>query len=258
MESKLTGRKAFCANLGFLWNDLPLTDRILNASNAGFGFVECHWPFGDDPVEIGGLCENLGLGRLSINTRPGETFGLSAVPGLEIEAREAIDEAIRFARTAGFLFVHVMAGKGTGTEAKSTFIRSLIYACDNAPDLTFLIEPINLIDVPGYFLNSLEQAELILDECDRPNLKIMFDCYHAARSGEDVVKVFSRLISRVGHIQIAGVPARGSPINSDLDYGFVLAEVRKLGWSGPIGAEYSTPQGQEPSFDWMDELVAVL
>ena len=35
----------FSANLGFLWKQLPLTNAIYAAKEAGFDAVECHWPY---------------------------------------------------------------------------------------------------------------------------------------------------------------------------------------------------------------------
>jgi hydroxypyruvate isomerase len=34
----------FSANLGFLYTDLPMVERILAARNSGFDAVECHYP----------------------------------------------------------------------------------------------------------------------------------------------------------------------------------------------------------------------
>ena len=39
----------FSANIGFLYTDLPLPDRIRAAKRAGFDAVECHFPY-DVPV----------------------------------------------------------------------------------------------------------------------------------------------------------------------------------------------------------------
>jgi hydroxypyruvate isomerase len=35
----------FSANLGFLWPDRPLLDRIDAAAKAGFKAIELHWPY---------------------------------------------------------------------------------------------------------------------------------------------------------------------------------------------------------------------
>jgi hydroxypyruvate isomerase len=35
----------FSANLGFLWPDRLLLDRIDAAANAGFKAIELHWPY---------------------------------------------------------------------------------------------------------------------------------------------------------------------------------------------------------------------
>jgi len=35
----------YSANIGFLWDHLPLPERIMAASKAGFDAVECHFPY---------------------------------------------------------------------------------------------------------------------------------------------------------------------------------------------------------------------
>ena len=82
----------FSANLGFLWADRPLADAIRAAQAAGFDAVECHWPYDTPPAEVSAALRDTGLEMLGLNTlrgRPGEN-GLSALPGREAEAREAI------------------------------------------------------------------------------------------------------------------------------------------------------------------------
>jgi hydroxypyruvate isomerase len=43
-----------------------------------------------------------------------------------------------------------------------------------------------MLDVPGYFLGSVDRARAVLDKVAAPNLKLMVDCYHLARMGHDV------------------------------------------------------------------------
>src|SRR5436309_3000848 len=75
----------FSANLGFLWPDRPLLDRIAAASDAGFRAVELHWPY-DVPAEaVRSACGSRGLELLGLNTAVGDASkgdsGLAAVPG---------------------------------------------------------------------------------------------------------------------------------------------------------------------------------
>src|SRR5215208_7740768 len=151
----------FSANLGFLWTDRPLPNRIRAAKAAGFDAVECHFPY-DDPIEhIKAVLAETGLPMLSLNTRRGNVkageFGLAALSGREREAHLAIDEAVVYATAIGARYVHVMAGipgEGNERQARSAFVSALQYAAARAAPhgISILIEPLNIRDVPGYFL----------------------------------------------------------------------------------------------------------
>ena len=244
----------FSANLGFLWAELPLPDAIRAAHRAGFDAVECHWPF-DTPAGVTrDALQETGLPMLGLNTRRGNVAagenGLAALPGREAEARAAIDEALAYARATGTAAVHVMAGRTDDPRAEDTFLANLAYACHAAePDgITILIEPLNPHDAPGYFLKDTAQAVRLIQTLDHPRLRLMFDCYHVARVEGDVCARFAAVRPLIGHVQIAGVPARGRPDRGDVDYGSLLPS---LGWPGPIGAEYRPGGATEDSLGWL-------
>ena len=104
----------FSANLGFLWTELPLLDRIDAAARAGFRAVELHPPTPPRPPPSPNAAPRRGSSFLGINTdvnpAKGEA-GLAAVPGRGAEARALIDQAFDWAAAAGGTGVHVMAGK---------------------------------------------------------------------------------------------------------------------------------------------------
>ena len=249
----------FSANLGFLWTELPLPDAIRKAHQAGFDAVEFHWPY-DTPVEdvLQALSET-SLPVLGLNTRRGNLEngenGLSALPGREIEARAAIDEAIHYASQIGAGNIHVMAGFADGEEADRVFVENLIYACDSAKKfgLCILIEPLNHYDAPGYYLSSSRQAADIIATVARSNLKLMFDCYHMQLMEGDVSNRLKSLLPIIGHIQIASVPERAAPDRGELHYPFVLSELSRLGHAAPIGAEFKPGDGQKTDdhLDWL-------
>lgn len=253
---------AFSANLGFLWSDRPLPDAIRAAARAGFSAVECHWPYDTPTEQVRAALAETGLPMLGLNTARGDVgageFGLSAVPGRGAQARDAIDMALDYARATGTRAVHVMAGKAEGEAAAQAFDDALRHACARAAPLgiTVLIEPINPFDVPGYFLSSTAQAAQIIDRLALPNLRLMFDCYHAARNGEDVFARLSALLPLVGHVQFAGVPDRGRPDRGTLDYRAVFAHLAALGYRDPLGAEYRPEGATDASLGWMQGLRA--
>ena len=243
----------FSANLGFLWADRPLPDAIRAAKAAGFDAVECHWPYDTPPDQTVAALQETGLKMLGLNTRRGNTAigenGLCALPGRDAEARDAIDQALTYAKATNTRAVHVMAGNSSGPRARAAFVSALTYACDQADDLTILIEPLNPYNAPGYYLNSTGLGADIIREVARPNLRLMFDCYHVQIIEGDVSRRLQDLLPLIGHIQIASVPDRGTPDHGELDYAFVLGRIAQLGWSLPIGAEYLP--GPDHDLTWL-------
>ena len=249
----------FSANLGFLWADLPLPAAIRAAKAAGFDAVECHWPYATPSTEITAALKDTGLEMLGLNTPKSAggigLFGLSALPGHEAMARAVIDQSLSFATDIGARSLHVMAGMASGAEAQASFCAALSHACHQAQQggMTILIEPLNRHDAPGYFLNSLAQAEEIITSVNHPNLKLMFDCYHVGRTEGDVIAQLQARLPLIGHIQFASIPNRRSPDQGTLDYTEVFAALDKLGWNGPLGAEYHPDGATGNSLDWMNK-----
>ena len=250
----------FSANLGFLWNDLQLPDAIRAAKAAGFDAVECHWPYDIPAIDVKQALTETGLNLLGLNTRRGDVHagenGLSALPDKLPQARAAIDEAIKYAELVSAACVHVMAGFSAGPEAHTTFIENLQYACDRARphNVTILIEPLNRYDAPNYFLSTSEQAEGIIRQVDRPNIKLMFDCYHIQLMEGDLSNRIARLLPLIGHIQFASVPDRGSPEHGEISYSHIFDVISALGYTAPLGAEYKPVGKTDETLGWMRTL----
>ena len=247
----------FSANLGFLWTELALPDAIRAARKAGFHAVECHFPYATTVADAKAALTETGLPMLGLNTRKGDPDkgenGLCALPGRMDEARAAIDEAIAYATAITCGAVHVMAGVTTGAQAEKTFADNLAYACAQAAPhgITILIEPLNRDDAPGYFLTSTGQAVGLIEQVGALNLKLMFDCYHVQRTEGDLTHRLTELMPHIGHIQIAGAPARGRPDIGEINYPHLYAHLKSLGYTKPLGAEYKTFGPTEPTLGWL-------
>lgn len=245
----------FSANLGFLWQELPLPDAIRAAARAGFDAVECHWPYEVPVADVLAVLSDTGLPMLGVNTsrgREGE-FGLSALPGQGTRARASVDEAIAYAEATDARAIHVMAGVAQGPAAHEAFLETLAYACAQT-DRTVLIEPLNRYDAPGYFLRDTGQAQDILTTVGAPNAALMFDCYHVARTEGDLLTRLTDLWPIIGHIQFAAVPDRGPPDHGEIAYSEVFEAIDRMGWPHPIGAEYIPQGATEASLDWMQTI----
>ncbi|MEP1962035.1 hydroxypyruvate isomerase family protein [Tateyamaria sp.] len=242
----------FSANLGFLWADRPLPDAIHAAKAAGFDAVECHWPYDTPASDVKAALAATGLSMLGLNTRRGDVVGgengLAALSGRETEAQDTITQAIKYADTIDAGAIHVMCGFAKGADAHATFVSNLRFACGTT-NRTILIEPLNRHDAPGYFLQTTDQARAIIAEVNKPNLKLMFDCYHVGRTEGDLITRLADLAPIIGHIQFASVPDRGAPDHGEVDYSHVFEALAD--WPMPLGAEYKPGGDTDATLGWL-------
>lgn len=249
----------FSANLGFLWPDRPLLERVEAAARAGFPAIEMHWPYEIPAEEMRRTCQESGVKALSINTVRGprpDDMGLAAQPGRQSEFVEIFDQAVDYARAIGAGNVHVMAGtvdEKTGDEARRVLIDNLAAASRKAPDLTLLLEALNPRDAPGYFYSTVGEAADIIDAVGAPNLRLMFDAYHVGSGEGDILVKLSRHLPIIGHVQIAAVPSRAEPNEGEIAYPAVFAKLEDIGYSGWIGCEYKPRAGTDEGLEWMKQ-----
>jgi hydroxypyruvate isomerase len=253
----------FSANLGFLWPDLPLLERIEAASRAGFRAIELHWPY-DVPAEsVQDACARQGIRLLALNTPLGDVakgdFGLAALPGRESDFQAGLDLALTYARASGASGIHAMAGvvpAGQRINARDVFKRNISTAADKAAEhaITLLLEAINPRDKPGYFYSTLGEVADLMDEIDRPNLRLMFDVYHVAIAEGDILTKLDRHLPRIGHVQIAAVPSRAEPDEGEVCYRAIFEALDRLGYAGWVGCEYKPRAGTQEGLRWTEAL----
>ena len=250
----------FSANLGFLWKELDLPDAIRAAADNGFDAVECHYPYEIPAAEIKVAMDDTGMTMIGLNTLSGDLKlgerGLCAIPGREKEARLVIDQAVQYAAVISCWNIHVLAGITDHESAHTTFVDNLGYACDLASreDITIVVEPLNTLDNPGYFLTSTVQARQLIDEVGAGNLGLMFDCYHIEIMQGEVLERLAESLDMIRHIQFASVPGRNEPDTGHLDYRLVFDFLGDRGYSKPLGAEYVPLATTEAGLGWMNSL----
>lgn len=245
------------ANLGFLWPELEPLDAIRAAKDVGFDAVEMHWPYITHALEMALVLEELHLPLIALNTVAGDLnageFGLAAVPGREEDARANIDKAFAYAADASARYVHVLAGRSEGDEARASFIENLQFASARGEEfgVGVLIEPISKQSQENYFLTHVDQAASIIADADRSNIKIMFDCFHVQLTEGDLISRIEQHLPLIGHIQIASVPDRAEPESGEVDYPSLLRQVSELGYEGFVGAEYKPTGRTSDGLGWM-------
>lgn len=242
----------FAANLAYLFAEQPFMARFAAAAAAGFKAVELQYPYDHPAAAVKAELDQHGLIVLGINAPPGRPeageSGLAAMPGREADFAELFAQALDYAVAIGACQIHCLAGLVAPAQrklAEATFVRNLTAAAELAGErnLLLLIEPINTIDRPNYFLSRVEQAAEIVTAANRPNLRIQFDFYHAQIMGGDLLRRFEKHLPLIGHVQVAGVPARQEPDRGEVNYPEIFTALDRLGYTGWVGAEYR-PRGR--------------
>ena len=248
----------FAANLGYLFTDRPLIERIHAAAAAGFRAIELQFPYDVPASQVKAAIAANRLTVLGINTPQGGgegAFGLAAVPGREREWEASFTVALDYIAAVGGSAVHCLAGKvspDARPAAERTFIANLTRAADQAAakNIKLLIEPINPRDRPGYFLNHAAHAADIIAKTARPNIRMQFDFYHIQIVSGDLIRNFEKHLPTIGHLQCASVPLRHEPDEGEINYRAVFEAVDRAGYTGWIGAEYRPRGRTEDGLGW--------
>lgn len=246
----------FAANLGYLYTDRPLLQRIDAAAASGFKAVELQFPYDVPAAHVKAALARNDIAVLGINTPTGEgESGLAAVPGREKDWQALFAQALDYITAIGGSAIHCMAGKVPPEQrpaAERVFIDNLKAAADlaAAKNITLLIEPINQRDRPNYFLSHVDHAADIIAKAGRANIKMQFDFYHVQIVSGDLVTRLAQHLPVIGHLQCAAVPSRHEPDEGEINYPFVFAEVDRLGFKGWIGCEYRPRGRTEAGLGW--------
>lgn len=118
--------------------------------------------------------------------------------------------------------------------------------------LRLLIEPLNSVkDHKGYYLSSSSEAVEMLEQLGHPQVGLLFDLYHQAMMGENLLDSIISCLPHIGHMHCAGVPGRGPLRQGRLDYAALFSAIDGLGYQGLIGMEWMDKAPEEELAHWL-------
>lgn len=109
--------------------------------------------------------------------------------------------------------------------------------------ITLLLENIDLEENPRYYLWSMAEAFKIVSEVDHPQVKVLYDFYHAQISGGNLIAPLEKNGSKVGCVHIADVPGRHEPGTGEINYANIYRKLAQLKFSGYVAMEF-IPTGE--------------
>jgi len=229
-----------------MFNEVPFAARYEAAAVAGFGAVECLFPYSIPAPRLSDMIKALHLTQAMFNLAPGDwdsgERGIASFPDRFDDVKASVELGLEYAEATGATRLHLMAGLADrhDPEAAASYRRAVDYAAGRLHErnLVLLLEPINSRSMPGYFLNDFSFAEQTIADIGLPNIKLQYDVFHRQIMHGDVVRSFERLLPVIGHVQIASVPSRNEPCGEELNYPFVFETMDAAGYDGFVGCEY--------------------
>jgi hydroxypyruvate isomerase len=123
-----------------------------------------------------------------------------------------------------------------------------------AQGASIMIGAVNSYENGPYLLDTTGKAIAFLDANGADHVALQYDVYHMQRTEGNLSDPISRLLPRIGHVQIADPPSRSEPGAGEINYGFVLGLLERGGYEGWLGLEYNPSTATtEESLSWMRE-----
>ena len=252
------------ANLQFMFNEYELIDRYEQAAKAGFKGVELQAPYSLEIDQIKEKLELHSLKHVIINlpvTDPDTDLANIALrPDRKDLFLERLDIGLNYAYELGCIGINTGIGtKPEGFDDEEIY-QTLIHNQKIASEKLFeknimaLIEPINTVDQPEFFINTSLQGIELIDKLNHKNAYLLYDVYHMQIMEGDLVRTMSKLINKIGHIQIADNPGRNEPGSGEINYSKIFQTLDEIGYKGWVGCEYKPSTNTFDSISWIDNI----
>jgi hydroxypyruvate isomerase len=250
----------FSANLTMLFSNVDFLDRFERAAKAGFKAVEYMFPYPYGKDDLSERLQKYGLRQVLFNLPAGDWAagdrGIASLPGREEEFRNGVGLAIEYAKALGCPLVNCLVGKaplGAPEKARRTLIDNLRFASAalEREQIRFLIEPLNIRDMPGFYLCGTGNALKLIEEVNHPNLWLQYDIYHMQVTEGNLMQTIQENFKRIAHVQIADNPGRNEPGTGEINFPNIFRFLDKMGYAGWIGCEYKPLGKTEDGLAWM-------
>ena len=205
------------------------------AKKTGYGAVEFWDWFGRDWEKLLAKKKELGLSVAAICAKD---RGNLDVPAEREKALAGLRETIPVAKQFDCPNIIVTAGDNAAQDrasAKQSIIDGLKAMAPIAEEagVTLVLEPIS----GGYFVDSAEPFEIVRAVAS-PAVKVLFDIFHYQLMEGNITETIRNNLDLIGHLHAAQVPGRCEITEGELNYSFIIREIRRMGYDRYFGFEY--------------------
>lgn len=228
-----------CIEMLFCDQTATLAERVRLAHQAGFAAVE-FWLWSDKDLDaIAAALRETGMGvagfvaepMVSLNDPANHDAFLAALPA-----------SIATAQRLGAPFLYIQGGSALPGVPRATQTAALTDLLRRAADVlqgsgvTLLLEPVS--DARDGFLTRAAEGLPIIAAVNRPEIRLLYDLFHATVAGEPLASTVGPNTHLIGHVHVADHPGRGAPGTGTQDLSASLTWLRAQGYRGRFGMEH--------------------
>lgn len=232
-----------------VFQDLPFEERLERVAEAGYRNVELvgefeSWSESDwrkalnKKRELGIMFDTTGgIGHA------GEKFGL-ADPAARLALLTDLRNILPACERLGCRRIILMSGNIvpglSHRQQHQSCIEGLKRAAEvvEGKDFELLVENIDPQEDPGYFLTSVPEICEIIRAVNHPQVRFLYDFYHAQIAVGNLIENLERNIDLVGVCHVADVPGRHEPGTGEIDYINIYKKLASLKYDRYVAMEY--------------------
>jgi len=227
-----------------VFNNLPFEERLEKVAEAGYHAVELVGEYSkwtkDDFRRYTKKRAELGI---TFDTTAGLHHGVGD-PSVREAFLADLSEKLKIMEKIECPALIVMSGNvvpGLSPQAQhDSCVEGLKRAAElvEGKGITLLIENIDLEENPHYYMWSVPEAFKIIEEVNHPQIKSLYDFFHAQISGGNLIANLQQHADKVGLIHIADVPGRHEPGTGEINYLNIYKKLAELNYHRYVAMEF--------------------
>jgi hydroxypyruvate isomerase len=107
-----------------------------------------------------------------------------------------------------------------------------------AEGMTALLEPIDRLENPTYWMDGVEEAATITRAVGSPRVRVLYDFYHEQRTRGNVIEKLEKAFDQIDLVHIADVPKRSDPGTGEMAYANIYRKLKQLNYKGMVAMEF--------------------
>jgi hydroxypyruvate isomerase len=157
---------------------------------------------------------------------------------------EEVRKTIEYHKVIGNRSVTTLTGMALPGVSRSTQRRNCVEGFKRAADLlagtglALVVEPLNHIDHPGFFMTRADELAEVIATVNSPNVRMLYDLYHLQVTQGNLIRDFHAYYDLIGYIQTGDVPGRKEPGTGEVNYRNVFKAIYDRGYRGIVGMEH--------------------